>query len=567
MTTSDPIFEAITGPGSPFEIGARDGMRQFVNAPPDLNMLIEAARAHGDKTFIVEGELRLSYAEAFASRDTLAAELNIARGDRVAIAMKNGAAWMIGFLAIMRAGGVAVLINSRGSADELVAMVGDVSASLVLADADRTRLLREGGYQGRIVEPIIPPRNGEGDRRAAVVEGAVGSTPSVETKVLTRPAPSTGFAGPPPRSGEDLPAAILFTSGTTGRVKGAVLSHKNLIHGIMLMQMSGVMILHGMAKQYGVEVETIRANMPQGAVLQVYPLFHISGLGSAFLSPMFAGSKIVVMNRWDPQEALRQIAAERITMFTGVPTMLWDVLNRAKLDGADLSSITNIGTGGQALPVNLLDAMRETCPQAFMGTGYGLTETSGSVAQAVGEDFIRNRASAGRVLSLVDMKIDAPDGEPGEIVVRGPMVMQGYWNRPEETSAVLSEDGWFRTGDVGYVDGEGYVFIVDRKKDMVISGGENIYCAEVERVMGEMAGVGECAAFGIPDERLGELLVAVAVAPGLSEDAIKGEVGARLARYKAPGRIAFTEQPLPRNAVGKVDKIKLRAMWPELLGE
>jgi acyl-CoA synthetase (AMP-forming)/AMP-acid ligase II len=253
-------------------------------------------------------------------------------------------------------------------------------------------------------------------------------------------------------------------------------------------------------------------------------------------------------------------------MFTGVPTMLWDVLNRAHLEDADLSSLTNIGTGGQALPVNLLDAIRAACPQAFMGTGYGLTETSGSVAQAVGEDFIRNRAAAGRVLSLVDMKIDAPAGEAGEIMVRGPMVMKGYWNRPEDTAAVLSPDGWFRTGDIGLIDEEGYVFIVDRKKDMVISGGENIYCAEVERVMGSMDGVAECAAFGIADERLGELLVAIVVATDVTADAIKAEVGEKLARYKAPGHILFVDEPLPRNAVGKVDKIKLRAMWPDLAG-
>ena len=246
--------------------------------------------------------------------------------------------------------------------------------------------------------------------------------------------------------------------------------------------------------------------------------------------------------------------------------MLWDLLNQAKIDGADLSSITNIGTGGQALPVHLLDAMRAACPQAFMGTGYGLTETSGSVAQSVGEDFIRNRTSAGRVLSLVDLKVDAPPGEAGEIMVRGPMVMKGYWNRPEDTAAVLSAEGWFRTGDIGRVDEEGYVFIVDRKKDMVISGGENIYCAEVERVIGAMAGVHECAAFGIPDERLGELLVAVAVASGVSEDAIKSEVGEKLARYKAPGRVVLASEPLPRNAVGKIDKIKLRAMWSALSG-
>lgn len=537
MSKSDPIFDAVTGPRSPFAIGEQGGMRQFANAPPDINMLIEAARAHADKTFIVDGELRLTYAEVFARRDALAAKLDIARGDRVALCMKNGAAWMTGFLAILTRGGVATLINSRGAPAELVAMIDDVSATLVLADTDRAARLREGGYTGRIIEASEFPTSS-----------------------------STPLEPVPPAQADD-PAAILFTSGTTGRVKGAVLSHKNLIHGIMLMQLSGVMILHSMALKYGMEVDALRAQMPQGVVLQVYPLFHISGLGSAFLSPMFAGSKIVVLPKWDPDDALRLIAAERVSMFTGVPTMLWDVLNRAKIEGADLSSLTNIGTGGQALPVNLLDAMREACPQAFMGTGYGMTETSGSVAQAVGEDFIRNRAAAGRVLSLVDMQIDAPPGEAGEILVRGPMVMQGYWNRPEETAAVLSDGGWFRTGDVGLVDDEGYVFIVDRKKDMVISGGENIYCAEVERVMGSLDGVHECAAFGIPDERLGELLVALVRATDVTADRIKLEVGEKLARYKAPGHVVFVDDPLPRNAVGKVDKIKLRAMWPALMGE
>jgi acyl-CoA synthetase (AMP-forming)/AMP-acid ligase II len=481
--------------------------------------------------------LRLSYAEVFERRDALAAMLNIACGDRVALCMKNGAAWMIGFLAILARGGVAALINSRGAPAELVAMIDDVSATLVLADADRAARLREGGYAGRIIQASDFP-----------------TTSSMPLEPL------------PPAKADD-PVAILFTSGTTGRVKGAVLSHNNLIHGIMLMQLSGVMIVHSMAQQYGMAVDALRAQMPQGVVLQVYPLFHISGLGSAFLSPMFAGSKIVVLPKWDADDALQLITAERVTMFTGVPTMLWDLLNRAKLDGADLSSLSNIGTGGQALPVNLLDAMRDACPQAFMGTGYGMTETSGSVAQAVGEDFIRNRAAAGRVLSLVDMRIDGPPGEAGEILVRGPMVMQGYWNRPEESAAVLSDDGWFKTGDVGLVDDEGYVFIVDRKKDMVISGGENIYCAEVERVMGSIEGVHECAAFGIADERLGELLVALVRATGVTADGIKAEVSEKLARYKAPGHVVFMDQPLPRNAVGKVDKIKLRAMWPALMGE
>jgi long-chain acyl-CoA synthetase len=545
VSATDPIFAAITAPGSPFEIGERDGMRTFVNAPPDLNMLIESARAHGGKTCIVEGERRLSFNDVFALRDALLPKLGIACGDRVAICMRNRAEWMIGFLAVIKAGGVAALINSRGAAEELVAMVAQVTPVLVLADGDRAKLLRQGGYDGRILD-----LSGE----AAEVSGTVSPIILETPPAVLKTAPET-------------PAAILFTSGTTGMVKGAVLSHRALITGIMSVQLAGMMVLHDTARAHNIPVETILANMPQAALLQVYPLFHISGLGAAFLSPFVSGGKIVIMPRWDTDEALRLIAAEKITQLTAVPTMLWDMLNRAQLNEVDLSSVRNIGTGGQALPVNLLDAMRVAAPHAVMGTGYGLTETAGSVAMAVGEDFIRNRASAGRVLSLVDMRIDGPAGEPGEILVRGPMVMSGYWNAPAATAAVLSPDGWFRTGDIGTIDAENYVFIVDRAKDMVISGGENIYCAEVERVLGELPGVSECAAFGIADERLGEVLVATVVADGLTANAIKAAVGERLARYKVPAHVAFSNETLPRNVMGKVDKKMLRAMWPEMVGE
>lgn len=538
----DPIFAALTAAGSPFAIAERDGRREFANAPADLNLLIESARRHGDKTFIVEGGRRLSFADAFRLRDALAGALGIARGDRVAICMRNRAEWMISFLAVLRAGGVAALVNSRGAPAELADAVAEVTPTLVLADASRAALLREGGYAGRLME--------------------------------TRDFPTDGAPGAPPApAGPDDPAAILFTSGTTGRVKGAVLSHRNLITGVLGVQLAGLMVLHDRARSLGMSAEAVMAAMPQPASLVVFPLFHISGLGAAFLSPLLAGAKLVVMRRWDPQEAVELIAREKITQFNGVPTMLWDLLHRARLAGADLSSLRNISSGGQALPVALLDAVRAACPQAVMGTGYGMTETAGSLAMAVGDDFIRNRASAGRVLSLVDMRIlddagrELPPGAPGEIAVRGAMVMQGYWNRPDDTAAVLSPDGWLRTGDIGHIDAEGYVFIVDRRKDMVISGGENIYCAEVERVLGEMPGVRECAAFGIPDDRLGELLVAVVVADGVTEAGIIERVGATLARYKAPGRVAFSDEPLPRNPMGKVDKKRLKAMWPAIAGD
>lgn len=553
MSQIDPVFAAVTAPGTPFELHEIDGVRQFANAAPDLNLMIEYARRHGDNTFIVEvsssgAERRLTFNDVFAWRDQLVPMLGIRRGDRVAIGMRNRAEWMVAFLAVMKAGGIATLLNSRGSPAEIVAMIDDVSPSLVLADTHRAELIRDGGYTGRMLDLTKPFDPAEIARRQA------------------EPVPDADIAQP------DDPCAILFTSGTTGRVKGAVLTHRSLITGLMASQLSGVMVLHNMAKAYGVPVETILAGMPQQATLLVYPLFHISGLGSAFLSPLLAGTKVVIMRRWDAEEAVRLIEREKITQFAAVPTMMWDMLHRARLGDADLSSLRNVASGGQALPVNLLDEIRAACPQAVMGTGYGMTETSGAFAQAVGEDFIRNRAAAGRVLPLADVRIAGPDGatlppgQSGEILVRSAMVMKGYWDRPQETAAAFTPDGWLRTGDVGYLDEEGYIFIVDRVKDMVISGGENIYCAEVERVMGEMAGVTECAAFGIPDDRLGELLVAVVMGDVNDETDVIHWVGERLARYKAPGRVAFTGKPLPRNHVGKIDKKALRAEWPLLSG-
>lgn len=536
MKSRDPIVQQLISKGSPFEIATVDGINRFANAPQTLDALIETARRFNDRTFIVEGEKRLSFADVLARRDALAAGLNVNPGDRIAICMKNRSEWLIGFLAAVRVGAVVALINSRGSGEELSDAIASVEASLVLADKDRADRLRAAGYEGRIIEAEEYPLDGSYDGHGAEI-------------------------------GPDDPAVILFTSGTTGRVKGAVLSHRNVITGIMSVQMAGAIVLHNKANELGMSVEQLMAAVPQQSMLLVYPLFHISGLGASFLSPLLAGSKLVIMERWNPVEAVRLIEQEGITMFTGVPTMLWDLLNSAALERADLSSVTNIGMGGQALPINLLDSMREACPHSVMGTGYGLTETAGSVAMALGEDFIRKRDSAGRVMPLVETKIVDADGqkvlagEAGEIVVRGAQVMLGYWGLGEETRAVLDEEGWFRTGDVGRIDDEGYLYIVDRKKDMVISGGENIYCAEVERVLSEVDGVVECATFGIPDARLGELLVAVVRGDQITEDAVKTHVGGRLARYKTPGIVRIVSTPLPRNDLGKIDKMKLRQGW------
>ena len=535
MNTNDPIIQALTARGSPFELVERGGTQHFANAPRSLDQLIEGAKRHGEKTFLIEGERRLTFDDSFALRDALASELSIEPGERVAICMRNRIEWIIAFMAVTRAGGVPVLVNSRSSASELVRAINDIECELVLADNQRAEFLRDGSFRGRIIDADDFPAKG------------------------------AAFEPPSPPSPDD-PAAILFTSGTSGTVKGAVLSHTNIASGIMTMQMAGLMVLHNMAKRFGVPVEQLLAGIGQQAVLLVYPLFHISGLGSAFLSPLVAGSKIVILPRWDAAEAARAIAAEKVTMFSAVPTMLRDILKYAEVAETDLSSLRNIGTGGQALPINLLDQIRQVCPDAVLGTGYGLTETAGSVSMAVGEDFLRKRSAAGRVMPNVEMRITAPDGrelpdgEAGEIVVRGPQVASRYW----DGTRAIDEDGWFRTGDIGYLDEERYLFVVDRLKDMVISGGENIYCAEVERVLSEMSGISECATFGIADERMGEALVAVVKAPDLDERAIIQHVETRLARYKVPTRVAFIDAPLPRNDLDKVDKIRLREMWPQL---
>lgn len=549
MSRIDPVFAAVTAPGTPFEIGEQNGLRFFVNAPSDLDRLIESARRFGDRICVVdfdgpEGERRLSFADMFAWRDRLAARLGIRRGDRVAICMRNRAEWMVAFLAVIRAGGIAAVLNSRGSPDELAAMIAEVTPAVVLADGERAALIRTGGYAGPLLDVTQP-----------LEEAGAPSDDAPESRAAA--------------DARD-PCAILFTSGTTGRVKGAVLSHRSLITGLLGTQLTGAMVLHNIARERGVPVESVLAQMPPQAILLVYPLFHISGLGAGFLAPFLSGAKTVIMRRWDAGEAVRLIEREQVTQLSSVPTMLWDMVHRAKLAAADLTSLCNIGSGGQALPLNLLEEVRALCPHAHIGVGYGMTETSGAIAQAVGADFLRARASAGRVLPLVDLRIEDAGGqvlgpgESGEIVVRSAMVMNGYWNRPEESAKAFTADGWLRTGDIGRVDEHGYLTIVDRIKDMVISGGENIYCAEVERVLGEMPQITECAAFGIPDERLGEVLVAVVQAEGVDERAVLDWVGERLARYKVPAHVAFSRAALPRNAVQKIDKIALRALWPHL---
>ena len=537
--SDEQVMALLTGAGAPFElIDIQIGgvpMRGFRRAEASLDSLFAGFDLHGDKPFIIEDGRWLSYAETAAAAARLAIELTrrgICAGDRVAIAMRNSAEWMVGFLAVVAIGAVPALVNSRGAPAEMMAAIDLVGARLALADP----------------------------RRAAMLSDAVDClVPSLD--------PSPG-APPLPRGGAapDDAAMILFTSGTTGRAKGATLSHRAALTGLLLSQMAGAMIAIRMA---GPAVLTMPR--PQQAPLLAFPLFHVSGCHATFLAALASGSRLVSVPRWNPDRIVERIRDEGVTSVSGSPAMIWDLIQAKDRAGVDLPSLSSVSTGGQAQPVNLLEAIVAAFPHAVVGTGFGSTETAGAIAMHTGADYLAHPRAAGRVLSLAEVRIrnrdgdDLPPGMAGEIVVRGPMVMSGYWN-DEDANARALEGGWFRTGDVGALDAAGNLTILDRLTDMVISGGENIYCAEVEAALQQHGDVVEAAAFGLPDERLGERLVAVVrPCPGgtIMADAVRAGLAGQLADYKIPTAIFVTDHGLPRNALGKVDKRALRATFAE----
>ncbi len=542
MKQADPIIQALMSKGAPFEVIENDGMRVFKNAAANLADVLNRSRYFGAAEFIVMGQQRLTYDEFFLAADSLASHLvhdqNVDSGQSVAICMKNSPEWMIGFVAIIFAGGVAVLINSRGSGETMRGAIEDADCELVLADARRRDKLIEAGLELPVLSADDFPKNGQ------------------------------DFTSPK-RLSTDL-SSMFFTSGTTGRAKAAALSHRALVTGMMNTQMAMAAVFQKMATGYGIDVETLRKQMPQGCSLLVFPLFHTSGCTAVFLTTMSTGGKLVLMDRWDSNKALELIEKEQITTFGGVPTMHWDLLHASDFETRDLSSLMSISCGGQALPLNLLAEIRETFPRAFIGAGYGMTETSGAISQANGEAFLANPEASGQVLPMMDVQITGDDGKPvasgdvGEIWTKGATLMDGYYGRPDETAKSFSGP-WFKTGDIGRIDENGYIYIVDRKTDMVISGGENIYCAEVEQSLGKHPSVLEVTTFGVPDDRLGERLVAALVLKDGTTTAadLTAFAKANMGGYKVPTEFIISDHPFALNAMGKIEKHKVRSAYLE----
>lgn len=537
MSAFDAATTALMSPGAPFEVIEQGNIRVFKNAAPNMAAVLNRSRAFGDAEFIVSGKTRVTYTEFFKRADALAAHLiserHIQPGQSVAICMKNSPEWMVGFVGVVLAGGVAVLINSRGTGEVMLQAITDADSVLVLADAKRAAHLAQAG----IVAPVLL-----GD---------------------DFPAQATDYETPEQTS-EDI-ASMMFTSGTTGRAKAAALSHRALIHGMMNTQLAMAVILSKMAEQFGTDVETLRSQLPQGCTLLAFPLFHTSGCTSTFLTTISTGGKLVLMPRWSGKNALQLIEKERVSTFGGVPAMYWDIFGEPDYDDYDLSSVRALSCGGAALPINILEEIQRRFPQAFIGAGYGMTEMSGAVSQATGEAFVSNPTASGLILPMTDVKIvndkgaEMPAGELGEIWAKGATMMSGYYGRPDET-AKAHQDGWYKTGDIGRVDDKGYIYIVDRKTDMVISGGENIYCAEVEQALCKHPAVETITTFGVPDERMGERLVAVVFLNDVSTgtDHLESFAKAELAAYKVPTEFIIRNEPFEMNAMGKVEKRKVR---------
>ncbi len=575
-----------TAPGQVFEVAVERvlGVDQkvFVNAPRTLRELFEGARGFGERTFIVyEGE-RWSFAEVMAAVDTFAAALveryGVRRGDRVAIGMRNYPEWVVAFAAITSIGAVSVSLNSWWTEDELSFGLEDSGARLLVADRERVERTRAACR--RLGIAVVGVRLSADSTApgscAPSPPGAGAGTP--EGVDLWEEVTAGSSRAPAVEVGPDDDATILYTSGTTGRPKGAVSTHRAITQALFGFASRSAIERFRRGGGSGASSDRVPSGAPaasagadQGdpagqAFILIVPLFHVTGCVPVMLACFGLGMKLVVMYRWDPERALQLIERERVTSFVGVPTQSWDLLDSPSFAEHDTSSLRSIGGGGAPAPPALVSRVAGAFRGGTPTIGYGMTETNALGPGNSGADYLSHPTSTGRPAPIMEVSIRDPSGaevavgDPGEIWLKGPNLFRGYWNRPEATAAVLSE-GWMRTGDLGRVDADGFVYVEDRITDMILRAGENVYSAEVEAAIYEHPAVHEAAVLGVPHERLGEEVAAVVVTrPGaeLAAGDLQRFVAERLAGFKVPTKVAIVSEPLPRNAAGKILKRSLR---------
>jgi long-chain acyl-CoA synthetase len=573
MPTRAEALALLTGPGGPFEIGDADvhgrTMRVYRNAAPNLRAVWEITALHGDATYLVyrdpitQVEETVSFAEAHrhvtSLADFLHAELGVVKGDRVAIGMRNYPEWILAFWACQSMGAVVVSLNAWWTPHELEYGITDSGTTVAIVDDERFERLAEVSSTTPSLHTFVVARS-----RSALPDRVADKRVVHWDVVTTRDVTTL----PDVEIHPDDDATILYTSGTTGLPKGAVGTHRNHITNLSntILNTAIQMVMAAPSEPAPVDENAPAPAAPlRTAALWTFPFFHIAGVTGVYVITA-TGGMIVTQYKWDPLEALDLIEAHKITVVAGVPTVVRSLIEHPEAATRDLSTVAGISQGGSPVPPDSIEKIESGFGgKVSPANGYGLTETTSAVVANSGLAYFAKKDSVGLPVPVADVRIvdengnDVPLGGVGELWVYGPNNVRGYWNKPEETAKAFT-DGWFHTGDAARQDEDGFLYVVDRIKDMVIRGGENVYCAEVEAALFEHPAVGDVAIVGVPHPSLGEEVAAVIVTRDGHEvdgEALSSFLADRLAKFKIPSIWNFRES-LPRNATGKVLKRDLR---------
>lgn len=560
------IHAMLTAKGAPFEMTEANvlgiNMRTYVNAPPNLKFIFDASRAWGDLTVAVYNDERVNYKAltnaAAKLSEIFVNEYGVKKGDRVALIMRNLPEWMVVFWAAVLAGAIIAPLNAWWTAEELEYGLNDCGAKLAIMDGGS--LARTASILGNVktLENVIVARaRANVPAQIKTLESLIGDSKSWNA-LPNIDAPNVELL-------PDDVVTLFYTSGTTGSPKGAYGTHRNCITNLMNLMLAQAR----MFIRRGEKPPEPDPTLPRKATLLSIPLFHVTACHAVMVVAFAAGTKIVMMHKWDAEKALELIESEKINSFGGVPTIAWQVLEHPRFKEFNVDSVETVSYGGAPSAAELVKRIVEGFPNVQPGQGYGLSETSAAVCNNVGEDYRAKPTSCGVVAPVNDIKILGADGQEvalgqvGELYIKGPNVVPGYWNKPEATKEAFN-DGWFKSGDLVKMDEDGFMYIVDRAKDMIIRGGENVYCAEIEDVLYKHPDIFDAAIIGVPHKTLGEEVgAAISVPEGveITIEEIKALVSSHLANFKVPVHLRVFHMPLPRNANGKILKRDLRDLF------
>jgi long-chain acyl-CoA synthetase len=559
---------ALTAPGARFEMEEKviNGvkLRTYKNAPLTLRDLILNSINWGEREYLVYQDERVTFSAHYKAVAHLATVLRekfgVKKGDRVAIVMRNYPQWAIGFYAALAIGAIATPLNSWWTGEELEYGLSDSGAKVAIVDPEKMERIREHMPKLSAVQHILVARGGEeeADPRISSLDKLIG----VASAWKNLP----DIKIPDAEIGPEDDATIMYTSGTTGKPKGALATHRaivsNMFNGVAC-QARGLI-----RNREPVPVRDPKVDPPRIPLLAV-PFFHATGAFANLIPALMNADKIVTMYKWDAGEALQIIQDEKITVFGGVPAIAWQVLEHPDRDKYDLSSVLAVSYGGAPSAPELVATIKRAFPSGHASNGWGMTETCATACVNFGQDYVVRPDSCGAAAPAMDFKIVGSKGETlgvnevGELWAKGPNNCKGYWNKPEATAKTFI-DGWVVTGDIGRMDEEGFLFLLDRAKDMLIRGGENIYCIEVESALYDYPAIMDAAVVGIPHKVLGEEVGAVVQLKPETDatvDQLRKFVAGKIAGFKVPVEIIIQREPLPRNANGKIMKNELRARF------